>query len=136
MKLVEVSRGISHIEDMPVGEIIEILTNLSNYSITEKVDGAQILFGIDDNGFYTSRETKGGERIYNEADYGITFASTYMRSAHKLLEQMLQALKGAGLRLGDQVEAEVLYGQVPNVVPYSAYKLSNLPAYYRGSREY
>ena len=120
MKLVEVSRGISHIEDMPVGEIIEILTNLSNYSITEKVDGAQILFGIDDNGFYTSRETKGGERIYNEADYGITFASTYMRSAHKLLEQMLPALKGAGLRLGDQVEAEVLYGQVPNVVPYSA----------------
>ncbi len=120
MKLAEVSRGISHIEDMPVGEIIEILTNLSNFSITEKVDGAQILFGIDKLGFYTSRETKGGERIYNEADYGITFASTYMRSSHKLLEQMLPALKGAGLRPGDQVEAEVLYGQVPNVVPYSA----------------
>jgi hypothetical protein len=120
MNLIEVSRGISHIEDVPVGEIIEILTNLSNFEITEKVDGAQILFGIDGKGFYTSRETKGGARIYNEEDYGITFSSTYMRSAHKLLEQMLPVLKGAGLRPGDQVEAEVLYGQVPNVVPYSA----------------
>lgn len=120
MNLIEVSRGISHIEDIPVGEIIEILTTLSDFQITEKVDGAQILFGIDKVGFYTSRETKGGERIYNEANYGITFASTYMRSVHTLLEQMLPVLKGAGLRPGDQVEAEVLYGQVPNVVPYSA----------------
>jgi hypothetical protein len=120
MNLIEVSRGISHIEDIPVGEIIEILTNLSNFELTEKVDGAQILFGIDEHGFYTSRETKGGTRIYNEADYGISFSSTYMRSSHKLLEQMLPVLKGAGLRPGDQVEAEVLYGQVPNVVPYSA----------------
>lgn len=120
MNLIEVSRGISHIEDVPVGEIIEILTTLPNFTVTEKVDGAQILFGIDNKGFYTSRETKGGERIYNEGDYGITFSSTYMRSAHKLLEQMLPVLKGAGLRPGDQVEAEVLYGQVPNVVPYSA----------------
>jgi len=120
MRLTEVSRGISHIEDISAGEIIEILTNLTNFQITEKVDGAQILFGIDENGFYTSRETKGGIRIYNEADYGITFSSTYMRSTHKLLEQMLPVLRGAGLRPGDQVEAEVLYGELPNVVPYSA----------------
>lgn len=120
MKLVEVSRGISHIEDLPPAEIVEVLSNLRDYAITEKVDGAQLLFGIDINGFYTSRESKGGERIYNEGDYGIKFSSTYIRSAHKLLEQMLPALKGAGLKLGDQVEAEVLYGEMPNVVPYSA----------------
>jgi len=120
MRLTEVSRGISHIEDIPADEIIEILINLPNFQITEKVDGAQILFGIDENGFYTSRETKGGIRIYNEGDYGITFSSTYMRSTHKLLEQMLPVLRGAGLRPGDQVEAEVLYGELPNVVPYSA----------------
>ncbi len=120
MKLTEVSNGISHIEDLPIKEFIEILTNFKQYNITEKVDGAQLLFGIDSVGFYTSRETKGGTRIYNEADYGITFASTYMRSSHKLLEQMLPYLKGAGLKSGDQVEAEVLYGELPNVVPYSA----------------
>jgi hypothetical protein len=116
----EISKGIAHIEDLSYSDIIDVVTNLPDYQITEKVDGAQILFGIDEHGFYTSRETKGGERIYNEAEYGIDFSSTYKRSAHKLLEQMLPVLKGAGLRPGDQVEAEVLYGQVPNVVPYSA----------------
>lgn len=120
MKLAEVSRGITHFEDLPHTDIVGILSDLGNYQITEKVDGAQILFGIDENGFYTSRETKGGERIYNEENYGITFSSTYMRSVHRLLEQVLPTLKAAGLRPGDQVEAEVLYGQVPNVVPYSA----------------
>lgn len=120
MNILEISKGITHFEDLPYSEIVNVLANLKDYQITEKVDGAQILFGIDSNGFYTSRESKGGTRIYNEGDYGITFPSTYMRSAHKLLEQMLPALKGAGMRPGDQVEAEVLYGQVPNVVPYSA----------------
>jgi len=116
----EISKGIAHIEDLSYKDIINVVINLPDYQITEKVDGAQILFGIDENGFYTSRETKGGDRIYNEADYGIEFSSTYKRSAHKLLEQVLPVLKGAGLRSGDQVEAEVLYGHVPNVVPYSA----------------
>ncbi|MFI5237636.1 MAG: hypothetical protein ACHQLA_06855 [Ignavibacteriales bacterium] len=116
----ELSKGISHIEDLPVAEFIKTLNNLHEYSFTEKLDGAQILFGIDENGFYTSRETKGGIRIYNEKDYGISFPSTYMRSSHKLLEEVLPLLREAGLRLGDQVEAEVLYGELPNVVRYSA----------------
>ena len=120
MKILEVSNGIPHIEDLPIAEFLEVVSNLPNFQITEKVDGSQILFGIDEQGFYTSRETKGGKRIYNEEDYGITFSSTYMRSTHKLLEQVLPLLKGAGLRPGDQVEAEVLYGELPNVVPYSA----------------
>lgn len=120
MKFTEVSRGIPHIEDLPVSDIIETLANINDYQITEKVDGAQILFGIDEIGFYTSRETKGGTRIYNEGSYGMTFPSTYMRSTHKLLEQVLPILRGSGLGPGDQVEAEVLYGELPNVVPYSA----------------
>lgn len=119
MIITEISGGIPHFEDLSHSEIIHLLTNLDKFQVTEKIDGAQILFGIDEYGFYTSRETKGGKRIYNEADYGITFASTYMRSAHKLLEQVLPRLRDAGLRPGDQVEAEVLYGELPNVVPYS-----------------
>jgi len=115
----ELSKGISHIEDLPIVEFLHTLSSLDEYDITEKLDGAQILFGIDENGFYTSRETKGGFRIYNEQDYGIKFQSTYMRSVHKLLEQVLPTLRKAGLNEGDQVEAEVLYGELPNVVPYS-----------------
>jgi hypothetical protein len=115
----EISRGITHIEDLGVKEFLDTISHISEYEITEKVDGSQILFGIDSNGFYTSRETKGGTRIYAAEDYGVSFQTTYMRSAHALLEHALPQLKSAGLKRGDQVEAEVLYGELPNVVPYS-----------------
>jgi hypothetical protein len=120
MILKEISRGITHIEDLPVSEFARVLGSLGQYEITEKVDGAQILFGMDGTGFYTSRETKGGARVYNESDYGVSFSTSYMRSAHRLLESCQDELRDAGMRSGDQVEAEVLYGQLPNVVPYSA----------------
>lgn len=120
MILNEISRGITHIEDLGVKEFLDTITHILEYEITEKVDGSQILFGIDSNGFYTSRETKGGTRIYAAEDYGISFQTTYMRSAHALLEHALPQLRSAGLKRGDQVEAEVLYGELPNVVPYSA----------------
>jgi hypothetical protein len=116
----ELSRGIPHIEDLPVSDFIKTLNSLHEYEITEKLDGAQILFGIDNHGFYTSRESKGGQRIYNESDYPLDFASVYKRSTHKLLEMVVPELKRAGMRPGDQVEAEVLFGELPNVVPYSA----------------
>ena len=119
MNVNEISSGISHIEDLPISEFIKVIQNIKQYKVTEKVDGAELLFGIDDYGFYTSREVKGGKRVYNESDYDITFSSTYMRSAHRLLEQCLPQLKAAGFKTGDQVEAEVLYGELPNVVPYS-----------------
>lgn len=120
MNITEISKGISHIEDLPIDAFIDVLVNLHEYEITEKVDGAEILFGIDERGFYTSREAKGGNRVYSVEDYSVTFPTTYMRSAHILLEQALPSLRAAGLKRGDQVEAEVLYGELPNVVPYSA----------------
>jgi len=115
----EISKGITHIEDLGVDEFLNVLIYLNEYEITEKVDGAQILFGLDKNGLYTSRETKGGVRVYNPGDYGVSFPTTYMRSAHRLLEMVYPDLMAAGLKPGDQVEAEVLYGELPNVVPYS-----------------
>lgn len=118
MNLAEISKGIKHIEDLDTESFLRVLTNLKEYEVTEKIDGSQILFGIDDKGFYTSRESKGGERVYSVEDYEITFSTTYRRAAHKLLENLLPELKKAGLKPGDQVEAEVLYGELPNVVPY------------------
>lgn len=119
MRITEVSKGIPHIEDLDLSDFIDTLDKWHFHEATEKLDGAQILFGIDENGFYTSRESKGGRRIYNESDYDVRFSTTYMRATHKLLESVLPALKSAGLRLGDQVESEVLSGPVPNVVQYS-----------------
>jgi hypothetical protein len=119
MNLTEISKGIPHIEDLPVAEFVRTINSLHEYEITEKLDGAEILFGIDEIGFYTSREAKGGVRIYEEQHYDIRFPTTYMRAAHKLLEETLPLLKAAGLKEGDQVEAEVLFDSVPNVVPYA-----------------
>lgn len=119
MNLKEVSRGIPHIEDLEISEFVNTLLKWHIHEATEKLDGAQILFGIDENGFYTSRETKGGKRIYNESDYDVRFPTTYKRAVHKLLESVSSNLRAAGMRPGDQVEAEVLYGLLPNVVPYS-----------------
>jgi hypothetical protein len=112
--------NITHIEDLPLAEFIDTITHLGEYSATEKVDGAQLLMGIDEVGFYTSRETKGGKRHYSSKDYGMMFHETYMKSAHAALLTVLPSLKSAGLTTGDQVELEVLFGEIPNVVPYSA----------------
>jgi hypothetical protein len=120
MNLKEISKGIIHIEDLDTSTFLQVASNLKDYIVTEKVDGSQILFGIDENGFYTSRETKGGDRVYSVEDYDIQFSTTYRRAAHSLLEGILPKLREAGLKPGDQVEAEVLYGELPNVVPYSA----------------
>ncbi|HEY6436083.1 MAG TPA: hypothetical protein VIY47_05805, partial [Ignavibacteriaceae bacterium] len=95
MNITEISKGISHIEDLPIDTFINVLENLHEYEITEKVDGAEILFGIDERGFYTSREAKGGNRVYSVEDYSVTFPTTYMRSAHILLEQALPSLRAA-----------------------------------------
>lgn len=113
------SRGITHIEELSPRDFIRVVESLSEYEATEKLDGSQILFGIDERGFYTSREGKGGNRVYNASDYELTFSNTYKRSAHLLLEAVLPYMERAGLKIGDQVEAEVLFGEVPNVVPYS-----------------
>lgn len=112
------SRGITHIEDLSVDDFLNTVRYISEYTITEKLDGAQLLFGLDDKGFYTSRESKGGRRIYFVDEYDITFSTTYMRSAHLLLASILSEMMSAGLQVGDQVEIEVLYGSLPNVVPY------------------
>lgn len=119
MNLKEISSGITHIEDLKTEDFLKVVSNLAEYGVTEKVDGSQILFGIDEKGFYTSRESKGGGRVYSVEDYEIQFSTTYRRAAHKLLEAVLPKLREAGLKSGDQVEAEVLYGSLPNVVPYS-----------------
>lgn len=119
MNINEVSSGITHIEDLEINDFVKTLETISEHTITEKVDGAQMLFGLDEHGFYTSRESKGGRRTYSNSDYPVNFSSTYKRLAHSVLESVLPTMKRAGLQEGDQVEVEVVYGELPNVVQYS-----------------
>jgi hypothetical protein len=112
--------GITHVEDLAVDQFIDALRNFEDYEISEKVDGANIQFGIDDYGFYTTREDKGGQRVYNADDYPINFSTTFQRSAHLALEQKASVMREAGMRSGDRIEVEVLFGTLPNAVPYSS----------------
>jgi len=114
------SEGIEHVEDLKVDEFIAALRNFDDYEISEKVDGSNIQFGIDEKGFYTTREDFGGKRVYDLNSYPVNYATTFQRSAHAALEKVLPQMEGAGLSEGDRVEAEVLFGALPNAVPYSS----------------
>lgn len=111
---------IKHIEQLSVTAFVNTIKTLRNYEISEKVDGSNIQFGIDKKGFYTTREDKGGKRIYDAADYPLDFQYTYQRSSHLALQKLLPKLKAAGVHEGCRLEAEVLFGGLPNVVRYDS----------------
>jgi hypothetical protein len=112
-------KGIPHIEDLKASDFINALRNFDNYTISEKIDGSNIHFGIDEKGFYTSREHAGGKRIHDVNDYPVNFSTTFQRSAHVALSARLPELISAGLRENHRIEAEVLFGDLPNVVLYA-----------------
>lgn len=117
MKIKELLReGIIHIEDLQVEEFIDAVRNLNQYNITEKIDGFNLKFSLDENGFLTFG--KGGKRIYNADDWGAQFRYTGFKSAHKALEKMIPTMLESGFSKGDVIEVEVLYGKLPNTVPY------------------
>lgn len=114
--------GITHIEDLAVDQLIGALRNFEQFEISEKIDGSNLQFGYDDQGFYTSRETKmDAPRMRAESDYPINFATTFQRSAHAALEQVFPDMVNSGyLKSGDAVDIEVLFRKLPNAVPYDA----------------
>ena len=112
--------GISHLEDLPVEQFINSLRRLHEFEISEKIDGNNLHFGVDDAGkFYTSREGKAGSRYYDYANWGNKFKDTGFKSAHLALEKISEKLSSKKLLLpGEQIEVEILYGTLPNTVPY------------------
>lgn len=112
--------GITHLEDLPVDEFVKSVKNIHLYDISEKIDGSNLHFGLDEAGkFYTSREGKGGKRFYSYSDWGKKFFETGFKSAHLALEKIASKLKGKNLlKPGDQIEVEILFGELPNTVPY------------------
>ena len=110
--------GIKHLEDLSVDDFVKAMTDLDSFTVTEKVDGSNLVFGFDSDGrFYTSREHKGGKRYYGEGEYQKAFWTTSFRSAHAFLQQNKETLYEV---MGDNsaIEAEILYGRVPNTIPY------------------
>jgi hypothetical protein len=114
--------GITHIEDLQIDTLINSLRNFEKFEISEKIDGSNLQFGYDEQGFYTSRETKmDSPRIRAESDYPVHFGTTFQRSAHLALEQVFPLMKKSGyLKQGDAVDIEVLFRKLPNAVPYDS----------------
>lgn len=112
------NNGIAHLEDLHYLDFITTIKNLSDYNVTEKLDGANLVFGFDKDGnFYTSRESKKGVRYYNSAEFEDIPQNNMFRSAHLALENVthiLQPLVG----IGHAIEVEVLFGIQPNAIIY------------------
>lgn len=118
IKDIERNKGIPHIEDLPLNKFMEVMKTITSFRQSEKIDGNYLCFGRDGIGFFTSREGKGGARIYDADALPKTFNNSYHRAAHIALETVEDQLFEYGLTVGDVIQIEVLYGELPNTVPY------------------
>jgi hypothetical protein len=120
--MTRLSESIVHIEDLPIDEFIRTLQNMNTMVAQEKLDGANLWVGIDEDGkLFTSREGKRGnaERRYSEEEWPKVSAFNQFRAAQAALQSKEQEIKRI-MRPGDMVEAEVLFGRQPNSVTYGA----------------
>lgn len=116
----KISEGIDHVEDLSLGEFIAVLKNLPQFDAFEKLDGAQLWFGLDEEGkLFTSREGKrsNAERKYKSSDWAMRSNLDQFRAAHAALFRFDDIITSV-LQPGDTVEAEVLFGNQPNTVSY------------------
>lgn len=123
MRLIRLNEGITHIEDLSIDKFIDTIKNIFNFHASEKIDGANLWFGLDDNGnFFTTREQKSADkdRKFKSKDYSKVAAYNGFRSAHDALQSLFKQEKfKKHLLPGDTVEIEVVFGTQPNVVKYS-----------------
>jgi uncharacterized protein YjaG (DUF416 family) len=121
LRTVVLLEGITHLEDLSLKEFIRTIESLKNKIITEKLDGANLWFGLDEEGVYTSREGKNPKRgrFRKVDDYAMVASYNAFRAAHLAIEKVASIIKKY-LRVGDQVEMEVMFGRQPNTVTYGA----------------
>ncbi len=119
LKQMLLREGIDHIEDLPLFEFMRTVQSINDKVVTEKLDGAQLWFGLDDKGLFTSREGKSSHRsrFYDVQDYPVIAAYNGFRGAHLALERVEPIIRKY-LKVGDVVETEVLFGRQPNTVTY------------------
>ncbi len=116
------TEGIAHLEDLDLQAFIQAVSNISKMQATEKLDGANLWFGLDKEGrLYTSRagKAKSAENVYNEADFPYFASNNGFRAAHAALKAKEDEIKTI-LRPGDTIEIEVLFGRQPNAVTYGS----------------
>lgn len=110
-------QDVKHFEDLPATDILEYASNPSSFTVTEKLDGSNIIIGRDSTGIYTRRDNK--EKYYAVDDYETSFFTNYQKltlaavlDAKSYIEEVIA--------LDEEVSAEVIIGSQPNVVVYHA----------------
>lgn len=123
LPLVLLTESVSHIEDLPVMEFIRAVQSIKEKVITEKLDGDEIVFGIDDIGLFTTLDIRAGKknRFYDINDYNQTAGYNGYRAAHIAITKIEPQIR-KHLVVGDLVKAEILFSQQPNAVKYSSGK--------------
>jgi hypothetical protein len=118
---ITLNEGITHIEDLPIDDFIRTVRDLKSKVVTEKMDGANLWFGVDENGLFTSREgkSKRAKRFYNISDYPLVANYNGFRAAHLALKKAEHGIEKI-LSDGDMIEIEVIFGRQPNTVTYGA----------------
>lgn len=115
--------GIAHIEDLSTPEFMRTLETLSTAQATEKLDGANLYFGIDaeTDKLFTSREGKraSAPRYFSADDYPYFSGTNPFRAAHLALVEVEPKIRNV-MSAGQTVEIEVLFGRQPNAIVYGA----------------
>lgn len=122
LKVKRINEGISHLEDLKIDDFIDKVRKLPNMTGSEKMDGAELVFGLDDDGkFYTTRSFKSGtdDKIYSTKDWYKTGGGPTFAAAHSALSKALPTIEKV-MKPGEAVEVEVLFGRQPNAVVYGA----------------
>lgn len=110
---------MQHIDDLKIEDFIEGVKRLKDSKITEKLDGTNLAFGIDEGRFFTTRElkSKNAPRFFDADDYPMYGGYNFMRIAHLALEQKLDTIK-KHIEEGQLIQCEILIGEQPNTVFY------------------
>ena len=119
LKSVSLLESITHLEDLPLKEFIRTIESLGEKIVTEKLDGTNLWFGVDEKGVYTSREGKSPKkgRFYSVSDIAAVANYNSFRAAHQAVMEIQPQIKKF-FQVGDSAEIEVLFGRQPNTVTY------------------
>lgn len=122
--LLEDAYGITHLEDLPIETFIRMLKKLPELRCVQKLDGANLVAGVDVEGRpYTSREQKGGERFYEVTDFPKRPAYDGFKTAHAALMEVKDVFCKV-MKPGTAISCEVIYGEQPNTVIYGKDNMS------------
>lgn len=114
--------GIRHLCDEKIkdDEFDSFLLNLEKFSVTEKVDGTNLTFGLDASGeFYINRDKKDGRKYGNIYPNNKYLLGTVFSKYFDVLFSFAQT--GAITMSRDSAfEIEIIDDEITNVVPYDA----------------